>query len=71
MPKQYKTPAGLSLGVWLVTQRGVREGRVAGNLTEQQIARLDSIGMAWENQKEIAWQRGFEKAKNIMIPMEI
>ena len=63
VPKQYKTPAGLSLGVWLVTQRGVREGRVSGNLTEQQIARLDSIGMAWGNQKESAWQRGFEKAK--------
>ena len=63
IPKRYTTPAGLSLGVWLVTQRRVREGQIQGNLTEQQIARLDSIGMVWGNRKEIAWQHGFEVAK--------
>ena len=47
VPKLYTTPGGLSLGVWLVTQRRVREGQIQGNLTEQQIARLDSIGMVW------------------------
>ena len=55
VPKLYTTPGGLSLGVWLVTQRRVREGQIQGNLTEQQIARLDSIGMVWGNRKEIAW----------------
>ena len=60
VPKLYTTPGGLSLGVWLVTQRRVREGQIQGNLTEQQIARLDSIGMVWGNRKEIAWQHGFE-----------
>ena len=75
IPKRYTTPAGLSLGVWLVTQRRVREGQIQGNLTEQQIARLDSIGMVWGNRKEIAWQHGFEVAKkyhdtygNLMVP---
>ena len=75
VPKLYTTPGGLSLGVWLVTQRRVREGQIQGNLTEQQIARLDSIGMVWGNRKEIAWQRGFEVAKkyhdtygNLMVP---
>ena len=63
VPKLYTTPGGLSLGVWLVTQRRVREGQIQGNLTEQQIARLDSIGMVWGNRKEIAWQHGFEVAK--------
>ena len=63
IPKRYTTPAGLSLGVWLVTQRRVRERQIQGNLTEQQIARLDSIGMVWGNRKEIAWQHGFEVAK--------
>ena len=63
IPKRYTTPAGLSLGVWLVTQRRVRAGQIPGNLTEQQIARLDSIGMVWGNRKEIAWQHGFEVAK--------
>ena len=71
----YTTPGGLSLGVWLVTQRRVRERQIQGNLTEQQIARLDSIGMVWGNRKEIAWQHGFEVAKkyhdtygNLMVP---
>ena len=75
VPKLYRTPAGLSLGVWLTTQRGVREGRIPGNLTEQQITRLDSIGMVWGNRKEIAWQHGFEVAKkyydtygNLLVP---
>ena len=75
VPKLYTTPGGLSLGVWLVTQRRVREGQIQGNLTEQQIARLDSIGMVWGNRKEIAWQHGFEAAKkyhdtygNLMVP---
>ena len=63
VPKLYNTPSGLSLGVWLVTQRRVREGQIQGNLTEQQIARLDNIGMVWGNRKEIAWQHGFEVAK--------
>ena len=63
VPKLYTTPGGLSLGVWLITQRRVREGQIQGNLTEQQIARLDSIGMVWGNRKEIAWQHGFEVAK--------
>ena len=58
-----------------MTQRRVREGQIQGNLTEQQIARLDSIGMVWGNRKEIAWQHGFEVAKkyhdtygNLMVP---
>ena len=75
VPKLYTTPGGLSLGVWLVTQRRVREGQIQGNLTEQQIARLDSIGMVWGNRKKIAWQHGFEVAKkyhdtygNLMVP---
>ena len=75
IPKRYTTPAGLSLGEWLTTQRRVRAGQIPGNLTEQQIARLDSIGMVWGNRKEIAWQHGFEVAKkyhdtygNLMVP---
>ena len=63
VPKRYTTPGGLSLGVWLITQRRVREGQIQGDLTQRQITRLDSIGMVWGNRKEIAWQHGFEAAK--------
>ena len=63
IPKRYTTPAGLSLGVWLVTQRRVREGQIPGNLTEQQIARLDRIGMYWGNRNDRQWNEGYQEAK--------
>ena len=63
IPKRYTTPAGLSLGVWLVTQRRVREGQIPGNLTKQQIARLDSIGMVWGNRNDRQWNEGYQEAK--------
>ena len=75
VPKRYTTPAGLSLGVWLVTQRRVREGKIPGQLTEQQIERLDSIGMVWGSRRDAAWYRGLEAAKkyygtygDLMVP---
>ena len=63
VPKLYTTPGGLSRGVWLVTQRRVREGQIQGNLTEQQIARLDSIGMVWDNRNDRQWNEGYQEAK--------
>ena len=63
VPKLYTIPSGLSLGVWLVTQRRVREGQTQGNLTEQQIARLDSIGMVWGNRDDCQWNEGYQKAR--------
>ena len=63
IPKRYTTPAGLSLGEWLVTQRRVREGQIQGNLTEQQIARLDSIGMVWGNRNDRQWNEGYQEAR--------
>ncbi len=62
-PKRYKTGDGLSLGSWLGTQRAVRSGRAPGVLTEEQIARLDAIGMQWENRLELAWERGYAHAQ--------
>ena len=75
IPKRYTTPAGLSLGEWLATQRRVRAGQIPGNLTEQQIARLDSIGMEWGNRNDAAWEHGLEEARkfreqfgNLQVP---
>lgn len=64
VPKRYVTDAGLSLGAWLMTQRKVRKGQCPGRLTEQQIERLDGIGMVWENRMELAWERGFAHAQS-------
>ena len=64
VPLRYKTPGGLSLGDWIQTQRQIRKGKRAfGTLTQQQIERLDSIGMVWETRSETAWARGLEAAR--------
>lgn len=63
VPGRYRTGEGLSLGAWLTTQRRVRNGQVAGSLSEAQIARLDAIGMVWENRLEAAWEANYRAAK--------
>lgn len=77
IPRRYKTPMGLSLGAWLQIQRQVRSGKRAGSLTQQQIERLDSIGMRWDNYSDLAWTKGYEEAAqyyakhgNLMVPVE-
>lgn len=61
-PKSYKTKDGMALGSWLTTQRRVRAGQVPGSLDRQRIAKLDAIGMVWENRLDLAWERGFAAA---------
>lgn len=75
VPVEYSTPAGLNLGSWVQLQRLVRNGKRMGNLSEQQIQRLDSIGMIWDDRAEFAWKRGLEHAQeyskehgNLMVP---
>lgn len=75
IPVQYTTPAGLSLGSWLQIQRLVRKGKRGGKLTQQQIERLDSIGMQWDGRAELAWNRAYASAQSyyrehgdLMIP---
>ena len=64
VPLRYKTPGGLSLGDWVQTQRQIRKGkRTFGTLTQQQIERLDGIGMVWETRSETAWAKGLEAAR--------
>ena len=63
VPKRYFTPEGYSLGLWIQTQRRVRNGSVAGNLTQVQIDKLDSIGMRWESRSDLSWDKYFDSAK--------
>ena len=60
IPKDYVTGNGISLGIWLMTQRRVRAGKVAGALNEEQIAKLDVIGMEWECGSVRSWNRACE-----------
>jgi len=63
MPKGYRTEEGYSLWAWLQTQRRVRAGRANGILTDEQITKLDRLGMRWESAKDASWNRYFAAAK--------
>ena len=63
VPKRYKTEEGYSLGTWIQTQRKVRNGEQYGNLDEKRIAKLDAIGMVWDNFRDIAWEKNYAAAK--------
>ena len=54
---RYRTTDGYALGAWLNTQRMVRRGTVQGYLSEEQIARLDAIGMRWETKSDYVWSK--------------
>lgn len=61
VPKSYITENGIALGSWLITQRRVRAGAVPGVLTEEQIEKLDSLGMEWDSSIGKAWERGYQE----------
>ncbi len=63
VPHRYITETGMSLGSWIQTQKAVRHGRTNGILTDEQIKKLDSIGMIWDNVNELRWEEGFKHAK--------
>lgn len=59
VPKRYRTIDGYSLGSWIVTQRRVHSGEIAGRLTRSQIERLNSIGMKWDSRADVLWKQGY------------
>ena len=61
--KRYITEEGYSLGAWLNTQRLVYAGKSRGILTDEQISKLNAIGMRWESVKDIAWEKYYAAAK--------
>lgn len=62
---RYCTKNGLRIGTWLRKQRMLRQGKAVGAaLTDEQIRRLDSIGMIWSSKLERSWERGLAEAKD-------
>lgn len=61
--KRYITEEGYSLGTWLNTQRLVYAGKARGILTDEQVEKLNAIGMRWESVKDIAWEKFYTAAK--------
>ena len=64
IPSGYVSKDGLKVGAWLRRQRALRQRKAVGTeLTEEQIQRLDAIGMNWDFIFDRAWQRAYEEAK--------
>lgn len=61
--KRYITESGLNLGSWLMTQRRVYAGTVAGKLSERQVQQLSAIGMRWKSRKEEQFDKGIAELK--------
>lgn len=64
VPARFITNDGYSLGHWIYNQRVVRKGQQTGNLSEEQIEKLNSIGMRWDLYTDYSWEKNFNAAKN-------
>lgn len=63
IPPNY-SDRGIWVSKWLSEQRLIREGKRQGKtLTDEQIKRLDAIGMRWEKKEDVIWIQQFEDAK--------
>ena len=63
VPSKYRTETGLQLGAWIARQRTLYQSKGHGTLTEEQISKLEAIGMFWQNRYEQQWESMFEEAK--------
>ena len=64
VPAAYVDPNGVKLGAWLRRLCRIRAGKSQrGRLTEEQIRRLDALGMIWGNRNDLLWEKGFACAK--------
>lgn len=65
IPVHYATKDGLRIGAWIRRMRKARDGRLKGTqqLTQEQIQRLDAIGMDWQDSFTQRWEYGYAKAK--------
>lgn len=59
VPIKYETPSGFGLGVWLGTQRAAHK---AGELPQEQVERLDALGMDWTNRNDRKWMSLYDVA---------
>lgn len=61
---KYVTEDGLRLGAWVHRQKSLYRGTgVGAELTEEKIAKLNSLGIAWMRKSDLAWERGYSAAK--------
>ena len=60
MPRSYVTAAGEKLGYWVANQQWTYQ---KGKLSDDQIMRLERIGMYWGNRNDRQWNEGYQEAK--------
>lgn len=64
VPVGYADENGIRLGAWLAKLRIMRRSKAAGaELSEEQTAKLDALGMVWEKRGNVAWDTAFTEAK--------
>ena len=66
VPARYITEEGYALGSWLNNQKAIRKGTIVGKLTEDQIHKLDSIGIIWDS-LDYFWEQNFKSAKEYYL----
>lgn len=66
VPARYITEESYALGSWLNNQKAIRKGTIVGKLTEDQIQKLDSIGMIWDS-LDYFWEQNFKLAKEYYL----
>lgn len=59
VPIKYETPSGFGLGVWLGAQRAAHK---AGELPQEQVERLDALGIDWTNRNDRKWMSLYDVA---------
>lgn len=59
VPIKYETPSGFGLGVWLGAQCAAHK---AGELPQEQVERLDALGMDWTNRNDRKWMSLYDVA---------
>ena len=74
VPIKYETPSGFGLGGWLGAQRAAHK---AGELPQEQVERLDALGMDWTNRNDRKWMSLYDVAAayyhehgNLNVPSE-
>ena len=74
VPIKYETSSGFGLGVWLGAQRAAHK---AGELPQEQVERLDALGMDWTNRNDRKWMSLYDVATayyhehgNLNVPSE-